>query len=411
MSDDVVMFAMDRRIDRRIVLAAEMLMARGLTVRLLAPADGAPRDEPKWIQRIGDRTPGVHGVGLRIYRFVRDRIPLPREMLRSLTWRVIRRPEHAFVSLFAPALEGAVARVYIAHDLPMLPVAAAARGLHGGKILFDSHELYPEQEFSTWEKRLWRDVERRYIREADAVVTVNPSIAREISRRHGITEPIVVQNADAYQRARSACDRKRLRVKLNIPADTTVFLYQGGLTLSRNIETLVDAFGRVRDKNAMLVVLGDGPALLPLQRRARSAGVANRVRFHPAVPQAELLDMTRGADFGVIPYRANCLNMELCTPNKLFEFIMARVPIVATDLPEIRRIVAGYGIGFVGSTDNAEGFAHLIEEALEVSAARMAEWEISLEKAACELCWEREGVQYFSIVRDLASADSFVAQS
>lgn len=406
MPDDVVMFAMDRIIDRRIVLAAEMLMSRGLTVRLLAPANGAPRDEPKWIQRIDDRAPGVHGAGLRIYRFVRDRFPLLRKVLRWFAWQAIRRPEHAFVSLFALALENAVARVYIAHDLPMLPVAVAARCLHGGKILFDSHELYPEQEFSTWEKRLWGDVERRYIREADAIVTVNLSIAREVSRRHGITEPTVVQNAERYQQVRSSCDRKRLRAKLNIPVDATVFLYQGGLTLSRNIETLVDAFGRVRDKNAILVVLGDGPALLPLQRRALSVGAMNRILFHPAVPQAELLDMTSGADFGVIPYRANCLNTELCTPNKLFEFIMARVPIVATNLPELRRIVAGYGIGIVGNTDDAERFAGLIEEALKVSVARRREWQISLEAAACELCWEREGEHYFSVVRDLLSAGS-----
>lgn len=386
-------------------------MADGLSLCLFAPADGARCDEPDWIQRIGPQAPGGHGAGLRIYRFVRDRFPLLRGVLRWLTWRIIRRPERAFIALFAPVLGRAAARVYIAHDLPMLPVALAARGLHGGKILFDSHELYPEQEFSAWEQRLWRQVETRHISRADAVITVNSSIAREICRRHGIAEPIVVRNAELYQRARAEGDGNRLRRALRIPAATPLFLYQGGLSTSRNIETLIAAFGRVRNENVMLAILGDGPALPLLERRVRTLGLTSRVRFHPAVPQAELLEMTRGADFGVIPYRANCLNMELCTPNKLFEFIMARVPIVATDLPEIRRIVDGYDIGLLGRTDDPEAFAGLIDEALDKRIGSIQTWRTGLERAAYDLCWEREGEKYLSVVRELSNVGTELTRS
>jgi glycosyltransferase involved in cell wall biosynthesis len=399
---DVVMFAMDRRIDRRILLAARTLMANGLSVRLFAPADGAPFDEPDWIKRIGAQVPGAHGVGLRLYRLVRDRLPILRGVLRWLTWRVTRRPERAFIALFAPALECAAARVYIAHDLPMLPVAVAARGLHGGKILLDSHELYSEQEFSIWEKRLWRRVETRHIGGADAVITVNPSIAREISRRHGVTEPVVVQNAELYQPPQLKSEATRLRQSLSIPDSAKLFLYQGGLTMGRNIETLVAAFGHVNDQNAILAILGDGPALPFLERQVRNLGLTNRVRFHPAVPQRELLEMTRGADFGVIPYQANCLNMELCTPNKLFEFIMARVPIIATDLREVRRIVSGYNIGLLGDTEDARAFARLIDEALNNCKALKQTWQAGLERAALDLCWEREEEKYLCVVRKLA---------
>ncbi|WP_076859415.1 glycosyltransferase [Bradyrhizobium mercantei] len=403
MTVDVVMFTMDARIDRRILLAARTLMANGLRVHLFAPAYAGFGEEPDWIQRIDIQSAGAGGKGLNLYRLVTDRWPWLRGAFRWLVWRATPSPEHVFVTLFAPVLERAAARVYIAHDLPMLPVAIAARGHHGGRILLDSHELYPEQEFSDWEKRLWRKVETRLIGQADAIITVNPSIAREISRRHGLPEPTVVQNAELYRKVQSNRDRSRLRQALGIPASAKVFLYQGGLSARRNIETLIAAFGRVRNKDAMLVILGDGAVLAGLQRLAHIHGLADRVRFHPAVPQAELLEMTQGADFGVIPYEANCLNTELCTPNKLFEFIMARIPIISTDLLEIRRIVAGYNIGLLGNTETPESFAQLIDDAIDRTTELEPSWRSGLERAAHDLCWEREGETYLSVVRDLAN--------
>lgn len=402
MAADVVMFTMDRHIDRRILQAATTLMAGGLSVRLFAPADRAPCNEPAWIQRVGARSPGPHGVGLRLYHRVRDHLPLLRRALRWLAWRIIREPERAFVALFSPILECAAARVYIAHDLPMLPVALSARRLHGGKVLFDSHELYPEQEFSAWEQQLWRQVEARNIGSADAVITVNTSIAREISRRHKVVVPTVVQNAEPYQRAPQAAGN-RLRRTLGVPDSAPLFLYQGGLSANRNIEMLVAAFGCMRNESAMLAILGNGPLLPLLKRRVRSLGLTSRVHFHPAVSQSELLEMTREADFGVIPYQANCLNTELCTPNKLFEYIMARVPIVATDLPEIRRIVDGYDIGLLGATNAPEAFAHLIDEALDKQISSIQKWQTGLERAADNICWEREGEKYLSVVRELST--------
>jgi len=409
---DVVMFAMDQQMDRRIVLAAETLIGAGFSVRVFAPADGAPQREPAWIERIGADKAGLHGSGLSLYRRMRDRLPRLRGALRWITWRLQRRPARAFEALFVDAIASAPAHVYVANDLPMLPVATAAQARHGGRVLFDSHELYCEQEFSGHERRLWRALEACHIGRADAVITVNESIGRELSRRYGIVPPVIVHNADRYRQSGVAADRGGgLRASLGIPPEALVFLYQGGLTPGRNLETLVAAFEDLPGQRTVLVMLGDGPLKPLLERRVKRMGLEAQVKFHPAVPQEELLDLTAQADLGVIPYRATCLNNALCTPNKLFEFIMARVPVIATDLPEVRSFIARHNIGLLGDTSNVKTFSGLLRRAIQIAPAFDREWRAGLEAAARELCWEQEGKKYLAVVRDLAALDVRILQA
>ena len=87
------------------------------------------------------------------------------------------------------------AAVWIAHDLETLPLALRARERLGGRVLYDSHELFVESSLARWEGRRWARIERRTIGRADAVVTVSGSIAAELARRYGIPEPQVILNA------------------------------------------------------------------------------------------------------------------------------------------------------------------------------------------------------------------------
>lgn len=396
------MFAMDRRLDRRIVLAAETLQAGGFSTRLYAPADRTPLPDPPWVERVSASGMGGYNKALRIHRFVRDRFPILRSAMRQLAWRSVKAPERIFLTLFDNVIARAKAKVYIAHDLPMLSVALAARSLHGGKVILDSHELYPEQEFSERERQLWRDIEARYIGQADAVITVNASIEAVLRGRHGLENVHVVNNADRFVPARSKRKSNRLRALIGDAGSAPIVLYHGGLSSGRNLDTLVAAFAIMRRADAHLVVLGEGAAERMLRKVARRLAIAHRVHFIASIPQYQLIEVASGADMGVIPYHANCLNNELCTPNKLFEFIMARLPIVATDLPEIRRIVGGFGIGVLGDTRTPAEFAALIDMALDARDGQGETWRSNLECAASELCWEREGQKYLDVVRSMA---------
>ncbi len=157
----------------------------------------------------------------------------------------------------------------------------------------------------------------------------------------------------------------------------------------------------VQNQDVVLVILGDGQLASVLKRRAKAPAVAGRVHFHAAVPQRELLSLTMAADAGVIPYQATCLNNYLCTPNKLFEFIAAGVPLLASDLPEIRRFVAEGQIGLVGAMDSPGKIARLIDS-LFSDARRFESWRERVAVMRKTVCWEVEQEKLLQIYKAIA---------
>ena len=125
-----------------------------------------------------------------------------------------------------------------------------------------------------------------------------------------------------------------------------------------------------------------------------------RVHFHRAVAQQDLPGFTVAADAGVVPYQATCLNNYFCTPNKLFEFIAAGIPVLGSDLPEIRKLVQGHDIGLVGDMGTAERLAELID-AFFGDRDRFANWQVNVRKARERVCWEVEEKKLLEIYEAL----------
>ena len=388
----VVMLTADRQIDRRILLSADSLEAAGWDVIIIAmPSDYQAADDSR-VMRIGSGAGNADPESrvLDAYRWIRGHLPMNGRLMRwmkRLTWRYLVDQESFYSKLFYSTASQYAARVFVANDLPMLPAAKQLARACGAKLVYDSHELYSEQEFSNREKRRWSEIEAKYISACDAVITVNQSIATELENRYGVSNVRVIYNAERICKAPESSSR--LREILGLSADKKIVLLQGGLSAGRNLEILVAAMYHVKNLSVVLVVLGDGLLKQSLQKIAQKKGLSERVFFHEAVPQSELLALTASADVGVIPYQATCLNNKYCTPNKLFEFIAAGLPVLATDLPEIRRIVEGYGIGLVKDTSSPEKLAELIDDFFS-DQRRISTWKSSVAMARQLICWEQE---------------------
>ncbi|MCV2218231.1 glycosyltransferase [Thauera sp. Sel9] len=400
----VVMLTADRQIDRRILLEADSLETAGWAVTIVAmPLDTEDDTEDVRIVRLSTSGSPVarENLILRSYRWVRRVIPMNGAAMRALktwAWRYLVDQEAFFTRLFADTAARFSPDVFVAHDLPMLAVARQHAARCGAKLVYDSHELYCEQEFSEREKLRWAAIEARHIGACDAVITVNASISAELEKRYGIRNVGVIHNAD-----RTSTPPKRARLfhsLFSLPDSSRILLLQGGLSAGRNLESLVEAMVHVRDESIVLVILGDGALSKILATIVRNLGLGNRVFLHPAVPQADLPRYTVAADAGVIPYQATCLNNHYCTPNKLFEFIAAGLPILASDLPEIRRMVEGRDIGLVGDMSKPQSIARLIE-ALFQDKARFSKWMRNASSARQEVCWEIEGSKLVAIYEAL----------
>jgi len=390
------MLVADTRIDRRVLLSARSLQEAGWAVTVIGMPypDRTDLDRLMFpeitIERIDPTAPvrlpaGCNGLI--------DRIDKWREVFPAY-------PQFLEMALLAPA------DTYVAHDLPVLASAATAAEIMGAMLLYDAHELYPEQHlFEADYAALLSRTEQELICRALLVTTVNASIAAEMSRRYAIKLPEVLLNAPAAPVSGLPVQRTDLiRQRLRLGPETKILLFQGGLSVNRNLETLIRAMAQVETAAVALVLMGpDGGLLDGLRRIATELDLlGRRVHFLEPVRQDVLLTWVASADAGIIPYPPIDLNSRLCTPNKLFELIVAAVPILANDLPELLRFVSQNGFGENRPMDDPAAMAKAIESFL---SSNLEAFRDALQRRAAEFVWEVQGRRLVELYRALPRGD------
>jgi glycosyltransferase involved in cell wall biosynthesis/SAM-dependent methyltransferase len=356
----VTMIVPDDRIDRRVLLEARSLVQAGWRAVVVAaprPSENYRVDEESFPEVQIVRIDPSHAVTIP----PEMRVDLATVLPDFRDWREFYWYHYHFLleAIRHPS------EIVVAHDLPVLPAAAGVAHLHGARLVYDAHELYPEQaHFGAKRTALYRDVESLLIHRAHLVTTVNQSIAEEMAKCYGIRMPEVILNAPDVQGISSPVPRSRLlHDSSGIAESLNLLLFQGSLSLNRNLENLVQAVSLVQHQDVGLILMGpDGGIRQQLLKIARDFGLLDRrVFFHEAVPPGELLRYTAAADAGIIPYPHVDLNSTLCSPNKLFEYIVAELPILANDSPELRRFVGDQGVGIVYPMRDAGEIAAAID--------------------------------------------------
>ena len=247
------------------------------------------------------------------------------------------------------------ADVYHGHDLTGIGPAWWFARRHRARLVYDSHELYPESGRAAVAHRFTRHVltaiDRRFMRRADAVVTVNRMIAAEMARRYRIEQPVAVMNCPERWRPDDPelprFDHFRTTARLPIAPKTPIVIYQGGFRPHRGIEQIVAALLEPELRHAVGVFLGYGPQRVWISAQAARPDLAGRLFVVDAVPPEVLLEWTASADVTLSPIQHSTLNHWVSSPNKVFESLAAGVPIVASDFPEMARIIADTGAGVV----------------------------------------------------------------
>ena len=274
-----------------------------------------------------------------------------------------------------------------AHDVAMLAPAYAISRLTRARLVYDTHELAVGVPYRS---RGWpilvRTVERLLVRRCDAIVTVSAGIARRLADIYGLDRlPIVLKNVP--EEANEEAKAIDIRIELGI-GDAPLILHQGAAAPNRGCEALIEAIRHV--SGAHLLFLGGGGASYLAQLRALASrqGVSASVHFLPSVAPGDLLAHTRQADVGASLLEDNCENHRLALPNKVFEYVAAGIPVVSTDLPELRALIDRHGIGWTAPSGDIEALAAVLSEAVAHRSA--PELQMRLRRAAVEFSWPRE---------------------
>jgi glycosyltransferase involved in cell wall biosynthesis len=188
------------------------------------------------------------------------------------------------------------------------------------------------------------------------------------------------------------------RADLKLPENKTIFILQGaGINVQRGAEELVEAMQFVND--ALLLIVGGGDVIDDLKKSAIVLNLSGKVIFMDKVPQQKLRRITRIADFGLTLDKDTNLNYRYSLPNKLFDYIHAGLPVIASDLPEIRRIIDGYKIGVIIPSHEPQSIASVLNKVIQ-DAATNAIWKENLKKAAAELTWDSEREVLLSVFQN-----------
>ena len=276
------------------------------------------------------------------------------------------------------------ATVVHSHDVNTLPTAWLAAKLSRARLVYDAHEISTSREGYKSLRKVVGFVEKQLMPSANGPITTTDARAKYFARAYGVERPLVLQNRP---RLIESPPSNRIREELGLVEPWPIVLYQGGLQQGRGLEKLVRTAQHVPD--CYFVLIGGGRLTQPLTQLAQELNLQHKVHFIPTVALAELPSYTASADVGVQPIENTCLNHYTTDSNKLFEYVIAGLPVIATDFPEIRRIVRSNDIGLLVPANNEQALSRTIIQLLEDPALR-ARFASNARKTAQNLNWESQ---------------------
>jgi len=257
-----------------------------------------------------------------------------------------------------------------AHDLSGLILAKSIRAITHPEIqiVYDAHEYETEVNgLSGIKKKFYKITERVFIRKINGFITVSDTIASEYERLYGIKNATIILNTPNFSEYKKNNKYDYFRKKMSIRSDQRVFLYQGYLMRGRGVELLIEAFQNMQDDKNVIVFLGNGS----LSEYVKDHSANSDVIFHHDFVSGDILyEYTSSADIGISFIEDISLSDRYCLPNKLFEYMSAGLPVITSNLPDMKKFVQKHQIGLVAKDNTVEGFANVISEFNEYNISK-----------------------------------------
>lgn len=280
--------------------------------------------------------------------------------------------------------------VVVSNDLDTLLASFILTKLVKTKLVYDSHELFtevPELIGRKFKKKLWEKLESYILPKLSNSYTVCNSIAQIYNNKYGISMNSI----------RNLPLKKEYLPANDLHKEKHIIIYQGALNLGRGIELMITAMQFL--DNCKLMIIGDGDVTEQLKELSKSLNLQFKIEFIGKIPLSQLHQYTSRASLGLSLEEDLGLSYHYALPNKLFDYIQAQIPVIVSDLPEMKAIVEKYNVGLVLKTREARTLAKEIKRVF--SLRESTNLKNNLKIAASELCWENEEQKLKHIFKNL----------
>ncbi|MGZ5272736.1 MAG: glycosyltransferase family 4 protein [Kaistella sp.] len=279
--------------------------------------------------------------------------------------------------------------ILLSNDLDtLLPNYLVSRKLQI-PLVYDSHEIFTEMPSvnGRFTQNIWRSLESFIVPKLKFMMTASESYADWFQKTYEIERPVVVQN---------------FPIKIENPQNYSevnaikIIIYQGVINPSRGLGMMIPAMREI--DGAELWIAGDGPKKLELVELTKNLGLDHKVKFIGKLMPEKLRAITQKADVGLSIEENNGLSYYLSMPNKVSDYIQARIPVVVSDFPEMRKVIDHFGAG-----EKISDHTELADKVKIVLANGKQSYENALNHAAAHLCWEKEEPKIIALFHTIKS--------
>ena len=291
------------------------------------------------------------------------------------------------------------ATVFHANDLDTLLANFIASKLRGIPLVYDSHEYFtgvPEIQNRPLVKAIWLSIEKRIFPKLSFIFTVNESIANLYKKEYN-------KDLRILRNIPEKVDLKiyKTRKELGLPLNKAIVITQGaGINIDRGIEEALEAMQYL--PHVCFLIIGNGDVVALLKEKTLELNLSNNVIFKGRMPYQEMMQYTRHAALGLTLDKDSNINYKFSLPNKLFDYIHAGIPILASKLIEVEYIINSYKIGLFIDNHTPKHIADQINKAINDSDLR-DKWALNNIRAKKELHWKNEEKELLEVYAHIES--------
>jgi glycosyltransferase involved in cell wall biosynthesis len=286
------------------------------------------------------------------------------------------------------------ADMLLANDLDTLLPNYLVSKIKRIPLIYDSHEIFcevPELQLHKNKKKLWEKLESSIVPKLKYAITVNKSIADYFTKKYNAPF-IFVRNIPNY----IPNSQFKSRTDLNLPIHKKIILLQGaGINVQRGAEELLEAFKFLND-NYLLLIIGSGDVIHQLKQNVIHFNLQKKVLFINKISALELQHYTSLADLGITIDKDTNMNYHFSLPNKVFDYIHAGIPILASRLPEIEHVISTHQIGIFIDNHDPQHIAAKIEAFINSDA--YTKYKNNTQKAALHYNWQNEKQKLITLI-------------